>query len=78
MCGGLISGLFAYVFHVIQGRFCYKCVRLLSVRGMSVAFLIYLDCGGVCNAAWAHIQQQVFGAEIRHLWVLYGIIAATP
>ena len=55
MCRGLMSSLKAYVFHMIQGRFCYKCVRLLSVSGVSVAFLTYFGCVGVCNAAWAQL-----------------------
>ena len=78
MCRGLMPGLKAYVFHTIQGRFCYKCVRLLSVTGVSVAFLTYFGFVGVYSVAWAYLQQQGFGKEMRHLWVLYGIITSTP
>lgn len=34
MCSGAISGLFAYVVHVIQVDVWCKCVRLLSVGAM--------------------------------------------
>ena len=78
MCRGLMPGLNAAVFHVIRVCAWCECGRLLSVTGVSVAFLTYFGFVGVCSAAWTHMQQQVFGAEIRHLWVLYGIIAATP
>ena len=78
MCGGCAAGVFAYAVHLIQVCFCYECVRLLSVTGVSVAFLTYFGSMGVFSAAWTHIQQQVFGAEIQHLWALCGTITSTP
>ena len=34
VCRGLMPGLKAYAFHLIQVCFCYECVRLLCVGAM--------------------------------------------
>ena len=68
----------AYDVHVIRVCAWCECGRLLSVTGVSVAFLTYFGFVGVYSVAWAYLQQQGFGKEMRHLWVLYGIITSTP
>ena len=55
MCRGLMPGLKEYDVHVIRMCGWCECVRLLSVTGMSVAFLTYFGCVGVYIVAWTQL-----------------------
>ena len=49
VCCGLMSGLKAYVFHLIQVYFCCECVRLLSEGAISGLWRCFLRFGYIAH-----------------------------
>ena len=68
VCRGAISGVFAYVVHVIQVCAWYECVRLLSEGAMSGLWRWFVRFGYMVHSPIDARKYAIYGGSGRLLW----------